>query len=195
MVDGEGKVTSGIGNGGNTPDGTTKTDSVLFVQKELIKEVLEHYKEEINLWLENNSKGPLEEALIRRMMALPDCLPKDGERLLKVLERLEYFEENPEELIELIKSDTDNQDRFDFLVNKLNGEQPPYREGLTEAEWDELLTMVCPHLLPEEDEKETDTSGLVYDYFIADDDAWLRKADDPGTFITPNEKAVKGTPQ
>jgi len=42
-------------------------------------------------------------------------------------------------------------------------------------------------------EQEEETDDNVYDYFVTDDDAWLRKTDDPGSFITPTEKAVKGT--
>lgn len=151
VVDGDMKVSQGSSNGGDTPDGTTQTDSVLFVQKELIKEVLLHYKEETNLWLENYGKGPLEEAVIRRLMDMPDCLPETEEQLRSFLERVEYFEDHVEELITSIEKNKEYKERFNFLVNKLNGKQPPYREGLTEAEWDELLTMVCPYLLPEKE--------------------------------------------
>ncbi len=150
-VDKEGNVSKGGPGEGNTPDGTTEIDSVKFIQKELIREILQHYKEEINTHLENTEKGPLEEALLLRILALPDCLPEDEEGLEAVLERITYFEENPEELIAQIAANTEDQDRFEFLIDKLNGEQPPYQEGLTEAEWAELLTMACPHLLPEEE--------------------------------------------
>ena len=188
FVDGEGNVYQKGTDEGDI-DNSNERDSILYVQKELIKEVLDHYKEEINLWLENSGKGPLEETLIKRLMNLPDCLPESEEELEAVIERIEYFEENREELIALIESNEAIRDRFRFLVNKLNGEQPPYVEGLTEEEWDELLEMACPYLLPEQ---ETQPS-LIYDHFIADDDAWLRKTDDPETFITPTEKAVFGT--
>jgi len=110
---------------------------------------LEYFKKEIEFWLENNGKGPLEQAEIMRLMYLPDCLPEDEARLKAVVERIEYFEENRAELIALIESNEAIRDRFRFLVNKLNGEQPPYVEGLTEAEWHELIEMACPYLVPD----------------------------------------------
>lgn len=153
VVDSEGNVSQGGSGAGNTLDGTTETDSVLFVQKELIKEVLEHYKEEINLWLENYGKGPLEEALIRRLMAMPDCLPEDEKGLEGVLARIEEYLEDPEALLELVQEDEANTARLEELTTKLTGNQPPYAAGLSGAEWDELLEIVCPYLLPEEEEQ------------------------------------------
>ncbi len=163
VVDKEGNVTPGAGNGTNAPDGTTETDSVLFVQKELIKEVLQHYKEEINLWLENNGKGPLEEALIRRLMAMPDCLPEDEEGLEAVLAKIEEYLEDPEALLELVKEDDANKERIDQLVAQLNGKRPPYSSELSQDEWDELLEMLCPYLVEEEERPELVTIEPITD--------------------------------
>jgi hypothetical protein len=151
MVDNEGNVSQGGSEGGNTPDGTTETDSVLFVQKELIKEVLEHYKEEINLWMENNGKGPLDEALLRRLMAMPDCLPEDEGELESILAKIEEYLADPEALLNLVKENDAKRERIEELTTKLKGNQPPYAAGLSETEWDELLEMICPYLLPEEE--------------------------------------------
>lgn len=172
VVDKDGNVSQGSGNSGNAPDGSTETDSVLFVQKELIKEVLEYYKEEINLWLENNGKGPLDEALIRRLMAMPDCLPKHEEELEAVLAKVEEYLEDPEALLELVKEDDANKARIEELTAKLTGNQPPYAAGLSETEWGELLEMLCPYLLPEEEEQvEYHLPLTVYlddDYYLID---------------------------
>ena len=154
VVDAEGNVTPGVGNGGgNMPNGSTENDSVLFVQKELIKEVLEYYREEINLWLENNGKGPLEDVLIRRLMAMPDCLPEDEEQMEAVLAKIEEYLEDPEALLELVKEDDANKARVEELTAKLSGTQPPYAAGLSETEWDQLLEMICPYLVEEEEEE------------------------------------------
>jgi predicted chitinase len=66
-------------------------------------------------------------------------------------------------------------------VSKLNGKSPPYREGLTEAEWDELIDIVCPYLLPDEVEDD----DTVYNFFVTDDDAWYREKEAPYKAITP----------
>jgi hypothetical protein len=155
VVDREGEVRKV--DGGNSPGagGIYPEENVLMVQKELIKEVLEYHKQEIKIWLDNHEKGPLEDGVIKRMMDLPGCFPKDEGKLLLVLEKVDYYLEHREELIELIEQDDEVKDRFRFLVNKLNGEQPPYMAGLTELEWDELITMACPYLtvgLDKEDE-------------------------------------------
>lgn len=135
-------------------------EDLLNIQEELIKEVLEAFEEEINFWLENHEKGPLEKTLVERLLAMPDCLPDDMEQLGKVREKIGYYTDHREELIALIEAQEANRDRFRFLVDKLNGKQPPYRAGLTEDEWDELLTMVCPCLLPDETEEPVAIEGL-----------------------------------
>ncbi|UII27632.1 fibronectin type III domain-containing protein [Fulvivirga maritima] len=162
-VDKDGNVSRGGSGEGNTPDTTTESDSVLFVQKELIKEVLKHYKEEINLWLENNGKGPLDEALMRRLIALPDCLPENEEGLEAVLAKIEGYQENPEALLELVKEDDANKARIEELTVKLTGKQPPYAAGLSETEWDELLEMLCPYLVGEEERPELVTIDPITD--------------------------------
>ncbi|HNP08519.1 MAG TPA: fibronectin type III domain-containing protein, partial [Cyclobacteriaceae bacterium] len=148
-VDKEGKVSEG--GFGIGKSGSNGIDSRIIMQRELITELLESIKREIILWLENNGKGPLDEALIRRLMAMPDCLPEDEGQLESVLERIDYYENNREELIALIEENESIKDRFRFLINKLNGEQPPYIEGLSEDEWNELIRMICPYLIPESD--------------------------------------------
>ena len=160
-VDKDGNVTKGGENAGGDTDGT-ETDSVVFVQKELIKEVLEYYKEEINLWLENNGK------------AMPDCLPEDEGKLEAVLAGIEEYLEDPETLLNLVKGDDVNKTRIEELTTKITGIQPPYADGLSEMEWDELLEMVCPYLLQEEEDPVQYVLPLtIYvddDYFLSNPD-------------------------
>ena len=130
---------------------TTTVDSLLSIKEQLIQEVLTHFQQEINLWLDNQEKGPLDRQVINRLLTLPDCLPQEEEQLQQVWDRIEYFESHIEELITLIEQDELVKERFEFLIKKLNGKQPPYREELTEGEWDELLGIVCPYIVPRED--------------------------------------------
>ncbi|HET8859931.1 hypothetical protein, partial [Marivirga sp.] len=147
VVDDEGEVSGPNSHSVDTSGEENASDS-LVVEEELIVEVLEYYKEEINLWIENYEKGPLDESIIKRMIDFPDCLPEDIDELRGVLNKIEYYENNKDELIALILEDESKKDRFVFLVDKLNGEQPPYVEGLTDNEWSEIIRMVCPFLVP-----------------------------------------------
>ena len=181
-VDSQGNVNSGGGNS------TANNDApVASITEELIKEVLQHYEEEINFWLENHGKGPLDKKIVLRMLTLPDCLSGDEEELQRVLDRLDYFSEHRDELIALIEADEANRDRFHFLVDKLHGKSPPYQTELAEQEWDELIDIVCPHLLSEQVE-ENPVSDLIYDYFVTDKDAWYREEEAPYKTIPPKPR-------
>ena len=177
-VDSGGGISNGEGS--NTPASDSDAQAASIKQR-LIQEALEYFKEEVSFYLENKDKGPLDEAVINRMLNLPNCLSGDEESLNKVLAKIDYFIEHRDELIALIETDKTNRDRFDFLVGKLNGKSPPYREGLTEAEWDELIDIVCPYLLPDEVEDD----DTVYNFFVTDDDAWYREKEAPYEAITP----------
>lgn len=157
VVDTAGNVTKE--SGGNSNNGNT-TDSLLFVKNTLIEETLEYLKNESLLWIENNEKGPLEEGILKRLMALPDCFPEGIEGMQYVLAKLEYYDTHKEELIALIEQDSSRKERFEFLGRKLSGEQPPYLPELTDDEWEEWLLMICPFIVPEEEE-EIIISGLT----------------------------------
>ena len=129
------------GEDNNTPASDSDVQAA-SIKQGLIQEALEYFKEEVSFYLENKDKGPLDEAVINRMLNLPNCLSGDEESLNKVLAKIDYFIEHRDELVALIEADKTNRDRFDFLVGKLNGKSPSYREGLAEAEWDELIDIV-----------------------------------------------------
>lgn len=113
----------------------------------LILEVLFLLEEKIGIYLKNKEKGPLDEILLKRMLALPDCLPQQEEELQEVWDKIDYFKSHTEELIALIERNKTDKERFDALVDKLTGKKPPYRGVLTEGEWDELLAIVCPYIV------------------------------------------------
>ncbi|BDD14975.1 hypothetical protein MATR_18000 [Marivirga tractuosa] len=162
VVDEDGELSGPYNPDGDVGEGENAQDSQ-NVQEELIREVLVFYKQQINAWIENYEKGPLDKVIIKQMSDFPDCLPDDVDELQDVLEKIKYYESNKDELISLIEENESIIDRFEFLVDKLNGEQPPYVEGLTDNEWSELLGMVCPYLLPE-----IDIEGLSEDLeFVA----------------------------
>ena len=164
-VDSNGGVSSS-----NAPEGAPANNRAVDVEQELIKELLEYFKEEINTFLENKDKGPLEEALIRRLMAFPDCLPEEEAPLEAVLAKIEDYLEDTEVLLNLIKEDDANKARIEELTAKLVGQQPPYAAGLTETEWEELVEMICPYLLPEEEKQVQYTLPLTV---YLDDDYYL----------------------
>lgn len=156
VVDNAGNITKeSIGNSNDV----NATDSLLLVKNALIEETLEYLKNESLLWIDDNEKGPLEEDILKRVMALPDCFPEDIEGLQYALAKLEYYNEYKEELIALIEQDSAQKERFEFMGRKFNGEQPPYLPGLTDAEFDELILMVCPFIVPEAEE--VNISGLT----------------------------------
>lgn len=101
---------------------------------------------------------------------MPSCLPEDEEQLEAVLAKIEEYLEDPEALLALVKEDDTNKARIEELTAKLIGNQPPYAAGLSETEWQELLEMVCPYLLPEEQVQYTLplTVYLDDDYYLID---------------------------
>jgi len=148
-------VTQGGGSsgGGNTSGETTEEQRTL--ENEMIKDALKRLKEEIDFWLSNNDKGPLDEEELLKLLSLPDCLPKDADRLQLALDRIAEYLENPESLLSLINEGDTNKARIEELVSKPeNGEQSPYEAGLTEEQWNELITMICPYLIEEEERPE-----------------------------------------
>src|SRR5690606_7008088 len=96
------------------------------------------------------------------------------EELEAVLAKVEEYLEDPEALLELVKEDDANKARIEELTAKLTGNQPPYAAGLSETEWGELLEMVCPYLLPEEEEQVQYTLPLTVclddNYFLSNPD-------------------------
>jgi hypothetical protein len=104
---------------------------------------------------------------------MPDCLPKDEGKLEAVLASIEEYLVDPEALLELVKEDDANKSRIEELTTKLTGNQPPYADGLSETEWDELLSMICPYLLQEEEEEQVQyylplTVSVGDDYYLID---------------------------
>ena len=157
-VDSSGAVSSGDASAGDSP-----INNDVDIEQELIKELLDHFQEEINTFLENKDKGPLDQAVVKQMMNLPECLPQEESQLEAVLVKIDYFIEHRDELIALVAQNEADKARFDELVRKLNGKSPPYREGLDEIEWDELIAIVCPYLVPDEIMTEGFTATLQGD--------------------------------
>jgi len=157
--------------GDNGGSNANTVEPSINIQQELIKEVLEHFKQEINIHLENKDKGPLDEALLRRLMAFPDCLPDDEGELEQVLERIETYLENPEALLYLIQENDVDKARIEELTAKLLGKQPPYAADLSEIEWNQLLAMVCAYLSKEGEQVRYALPLTVYlddDYYLID---------------------------
>ncbi|MGM0582080.1 MAG: M15 family metallopeptidase, partial [Bacteroidota bacterium] len=146
----EGGNVSGPHNSGGDTGGEENAQDSLNVQEELIKEVLVYYKEEINLWIENYEKGPLDNSIIKRMSDFPDCLPEDVDELDAILIKINEYLEDPESLLELIQEDDLRRTKLENFTSKLSGTQPPYASGLSDQEWDELVEMICVHLVVEE---------------------------------------------
>lgn len=163
IVDKNGNVSKGVGAGDNAPNEISETDSMLFVQKELIKEVLQYYKGEINFLLENKEKGPLEIETLKKMFEFPNCLPEDEEKLEAVLDKIEKYLEDPEALLNLINEDDMNMTKVKELTARLTGKKPPYAKGLSESEWDRLLEMICPYLIVDEELPELVTIEPITD--------------------------------
>ncbi len=161
-VDSEGSVSSGDALAGDSP-----TNNAVDIKQELIKEALDYFKEEINIFLENQDKGPLEEALVYRLLDFPDCLPEEEAQLEAVLARIEDYLEDTEALLNLIKEDDANKARIEELTAKLTGKQPPYVAGLTETEWNELIEMICPYLVEEKERPDLVTIEPITDELFA----------------------------
>ncbi|WP_340152579.1 hypothetical protein, partial [uncultured Marivirga sp.] len=171
VVGDDGEVSGPFDSGGGSGNGIVQ-DS-LNVQQELITEVLQYYKEEINLWIENYEKGPLDNSIIKRMSDFPDCLPEDVDELDAILIKINEYIEDPESLIELIQEDDLSRSKMEEFANKLTGTQPPYADGLSDQEWDELVEMICVHLVEDEEKPELVTiEPITDDQFAAgiDDD-------------------------
>ncbi|MBL6449590.1 hypothetical protein JMN32_24985 [Fulvivirga sp. 29W222] len=143
IVDGEGNVLQGNGN--------VTDDETIDTEKELIKEALEYFKQEITIYLENSEKGPLDEVLLRRIQSLPDCLPKDEEKLQAILGKIDDLINEPDNLLALIKEDDINGPQVELMVDQLKGKRPPYSSELSEEQWNQLIQMLCPYLVEEEE--------------------------------------------
>ncbi|GAA5042294.1 hypothetical protein GCM10011506_44360 [Marivirga lumbricoides] len=166
------KLVEGI-SGGSMPNDTTQTDSVLLVQKELIIEVLQYYKGEVNFWLENNGKESLEEVVLSRLMEIPDCLPGDEGKMQAVLVNIDEYLEGPEVLLNMVKENDANKEVIEEIVVQLNGKSSPYRSEITQEEWNSLLEMLCPYLVDDEERPELVTIEPITDTQFAagiDDD-------------------------
>ncbi|ELR71732.1 hypothetical protein C900_02317 [Fulvivirga imtechensis AK7] len=155
IVDSDGNVTQGNDN--------TAEDDAISIEKELIKEALEYFKQEINNYLENSGKGPLDDVLIRRIQSLPDCLPKDEERLQVILEKVDELINDPDSLLTLINEDDINGPQVEQMVNQLKGKRPPYSSELSEEQWDQLIQILCPYLVEEEERPELVTIVPITD--------------------------------
>jgi len=137
VVDSEGNVTE--------VEELLADENLINVQKELIIEVLQHFKKEIEFWLENNSKGPLDQAEVMRLMDLPDCLPQDINKMEDVLDSVRFYLNEPDKLLEKIQEDKKDQILMKDLIKKLIGQKPPYAPNLSEFEWNLLIDMVCAY--------------------------------------------------
>ncbi|WMN10733.1 hypothetical protein QYS49_35790 [Marivirga salinae] len=169
VVGDDGEV-SGPHNSGGETGGEEYAQDSLIVQEELIKEVLVYYKEEINLWIDNYEKGPLDESTINRLSDFPDCLPEDIDRLDAILIKINEYIEDPDSLLELIQEDDLRRTKIENFVSKLSGTQPPYASGLSDEEWDELIEMMCVFLIEEEE--------VNYEGFVATVDGDTLKTDE-----------------
>ena len=167
-VDKEGKVSEGgFGIGKSDSNGI---GSHIIMQRELIRELLESIKREIILRLENNGKGPLDDEFLRKLLSIPDCLPKDEAQLESVLVNINYYLMNLDELLDLVKEDEVNKNRIEELVGDLNAENTSYREDLSDEEWDELVQIICPYLA-------NDRNGIIFNSPITsfvDDNYYLK---------------------
>ncbi|MEQ8682863.1 MAG: hypothetical protein RID25_24070, partial [Cyclobacteriaceae bacterium] len=167
VVDGEGMVKSS-----SDPDIGNPND-IQFVREQLIKELLQHYKDEISVWLENQDKGPLDDHILSRLLSLPDCLPENEEDLNVVLEKIEAFLEDPQSLMSLLEEDEENEESFGKVAEKIQGKNPPYKDELSEEEWKELVEMICWYLTEEGKKPELVTIEPITDNQFAagiDDD-------------------------
>ena len=163
MVNEQGEVTGPDGALASTTElteETTTVDSLLSIKEQLIQEVLTHFQQEINLWLDNQEKGPLDELLLNRLLTLPDCLPQEEEPLQATLDKAIYYQDSTQALLTLVEQDSADAQSLETLIKKLLGQQPPYRSGLSEAEWQTLLLLVCPYLLPEQSESPVAIEGI-----------------------------------
>ncbi|WP_238354547.1 hypothetical protein [Fulvivirga marina] len=180
VVDGEGNVTQGNSN--------VTDDETIDTEKELIKEALEYFKQEITTYLENNGKGPLDEVLLRRIQSLPDCLPKDEEKLQAILGKIDDLINEPDNLLVLIKEDDINGPQVELMVDQLKGKRPPYSSELSEEQWDQLVQILCPYLVEEEERPELVTIVPI------NDDQFASGIDNDKLEITYSIKATEKYP-
>ena len=161
-MDNEGKVTPGSGNGGNTPDGSTPTDSLRNNQKlkQLFLELLDEFEGDIKTWMLNNGKGPLDDQVLNRLLAFPDCLPQNGQSLEAALEIIEEYRSNPEALLDSVLQDAADEEFIESQLANLNGPEP-YKQHFTEEAWQTFKEMICTYLRRLEEER------ITYEGFAA----------------------------
>ncbi|MBL6445379.1 hypothetical protein JMN32_03615, partial [Fulvivirga sp. 29W222] len=157
IVDSDGITKEGSGEGDFTNTDTPINNEQL---KKLFIEVLNEFKNEIDIYLLNNGKGPLDELIIRSMMELPDCLPKHVDKLEEALAIIEEFKNNPYALLDSVLQDTSNIEFIESQMASLVGPEP-YKQHFTSEEWKTFKQMVCAYLKRIEEER------ITYEGFVA----------------------------
>ncbi|MCG8318167.1 MAG: hypothetical protein MI921_01580 [Cytophagales bacterium] len=159
-VDNEGNVSKG---GGNAGSGTTPDTDILRNNEKLKKlflEILDEFEEDIDTWMINNGKGPLDDQVLNRLLEFPDCLPQNVESLEKVLEIIKEYKNNPEALLDSVLQDAANEEFIEGQLANLVGPEP-YRQHFTAEAWQAFKEMICAYLRRLEEER------ITYEGFVA----------------------------
>jgi hypothetical protein len=125
VVDSEGKVSSGSGNGGNIEGTDTNQPGQ---REELITEILQFLEQTITSWQSDNTA------------TLPECIPANNDLLNPVLEQINNYQINTSELLTIYSSE--DQSILSDHVNTYNEAENPasYEDILSEGDWQ---TMTC----------------------------------------------------
>ncbi|REE00541.1 hypothetical protein C7460_105167 [Marinoscillum furvescens DSM 4134] len=159
VVDSEENVSQGgSGSGGSdtgnpTPSDSTNQispDSLLIVQARLMTELITYFDNEIDYWLLNNGKGPLDMEEIRRLQELPSCLPDDEGQLERIQTALNGLVEDVSGFLTSLFETEDNQETLDEICQDLDTTQESLLTQLTEDELATCEEMLCEYLEEEE---------------------------------------------
>ena len=117
------------------------------VQSKLIYEVLVEIDIEIGNWLDN-LLGPL-----------PRCLPEGPALNQLSQEKVSFYIQSTQDLVDSIRTEVSNVTVLDSLAYNLT-DTLDYKSQLTGQKWKEIRGMICPFVL-EEDEGGSGTDSLV----------------------------------
>lgn len=111
----------------------------------LFKEVLEDFSNDIESWLNENSKGPLDPFKLQRLLSdLPDCLSRDEDELRMVHDdAIPYVKQNTGEYISRF-SDA-NLKILENITSGFKNDQS-FESQMTQNQWSSAREFVCERL-------------------------------------------------
>jgi hypothetical protein len=154
IVDGSGTQYT-VNEDGSVSGGSSGANQLNQVNRNAIKEqllrlILADFKIEINTWLANHGKGPLDDETIAFIMALPECFPEDAEVLEHLNENIIPYYDNDANIAQLrtaIEANQPGRELLDEIARQFHSLDQVSILSLNQEDRDNIRNTVCDALV------------------------------------------------